>query len=129
MTTTTTRERYDIPVEPKAGKVGVAAVFVFGVLTIVAVWTAAYLWTNGDSKLAAAIGIASVMIPTIAGYMVSEARHQRSGAIWFVVVAAIMVGSFSAWSLGERDDYDNRVHLIAPDADIPGGSGATAAAP
>ncbi len=62
-----TKKRYDIPVEPKAGKVGVFAVFVFGVLSIVAVFVAAYMWTGADTKLAGAMGVASILIPTIIG--------------------------------------------------------------
>lgn len=117
---TTTKERFDIPVEPKAGKVGVLSVFVFGVISILAVFVAAYMWTDADTKLAGAIGVASILIPTAVGYSVSEVRHQRSGALWFVLTAAILAGSLSAWSVGEREDFENRMDLIAPDADIPG---------
>ena len=109
-----TKERYDIPVEPKAGKVGVFAVFVFGVLWIVAVFVAAYMWTDADTKLAGAIGVASILIPTIIGYSVSELRHQRSGALWFVLTAAILVGSLSAWAMNEQDAFADRMNLIAP---------------
>ena len=80
-----TKKRYDIPVEPKAGKVGVFAVFVFGVLSIVAVFVAAYMWTGADTKLAGAMGVASILIPTIIGL-----RGQRATppTLWRFVVRA-----------------------------------------
>ncbi len=121
----TTKERFDIPVEPKAGKVGVLSVFVFGVLSILAVFIAAYMWSDADTKLAGAIGVASILIPTGVGYGFSEIRHQRAGALSFVLTAALMAGSLSAWSYGEREDFENRMDLIAPDADIPGARPAT----
>ena len=109
-----TKERYDIPVEPKAGKVGVTAVFFFGVACIVAVFVAAYMWTDADTKLAGAIGIASIFVPTGVGYFFSEVRHQRAGALWFVLTAAVLVGGVSAWSVNEREDFEDRMDLIAP---------------
>lgn len=112
--------RYDVPIEPKAGGFGVAAVFVFGVVAILAMFVAAYIWTDADTKLAAAIGVASIIVPTTVGYFVSEVRHQRSGAFWFVVTAAAMAGALLAWSAAEREDFEYRMDLIAPDADIPG---------
>ncbi len=108
------KERYDIVVEPKAGKVGVVAVFLFGVLSILVVFVAAYMWTDADSKLAGAIGVASIAIPTTVGFFVSELRHQRAGAFWFVLTAAILAGSLGAWSMDEREDFENRMDLIAP---------------
>jgi len=116
------KARYDVPVEPKAGTFGVFSVFVFGVVSIVAVFAAAYMWTDADTKLAAAIGVSSIIIPTTVGYFVSEMRHQRSGAFWFVVAAAVLAGSVSAWAVAEREDFENRMDLIAPDADVPGAS-------
>ncbi len=113
---TTTKERYDVPVEPKAGKVGVLSVFVFGVLSIVAVFVAAYMWTDADTKLAGAIGVASIIIPTAVGYFASEFRHQRSGALWFVITASLLAGGLAAWAIDEREDFDNRMDLIAPGA-------------
>ena len=113
----TTKERYDIPVEPKAGKVGVIAVFCFGVLSIVAVFVAAYMWTDADTKLAGAIGVASIFIPTVVGYSISELHHQRSGALWFVLTAAILAGGVSAWAVNEREAFEDRMDLIAPVTD------------
>ena len=110
----TTKERYDIPVEPKAGKVGVLAVFLFGVFSILAVFVAAYMWTDADTKLAAAIGVASIFIPTVIGYSVSELRHQRAGALWFVLAAAVLAGSVSAWAVNEREAFEGRMDLIVP---------------
>ena len=102
------------PVEPKAGKFGVAAVVVFGVLSIIVCFGAAYLWTDGDEQLAGAIGMASIIIPVTVGYFVSELRHQRAGAFWFVITAAVLAGSLAAWSYEERDDFELRRDLIAP---------------
>jgi O-antigen/teichoic acid export membrane protein len=110
------KERYDIVVEPKAGKVGVVAVFLFGVLSILVVFVAAYMWTDADSKLAVAIGVASIAIPTTVGFFVSELHHQRAGAFWFVLAAAVLAGGLGAWSIDEREDFENRMNLIAPNA-------------
>ena len=44
-TETVDDDRYDILVEPKAGKVGTLSVFFFGVLSILGVFVAAYMWT------------------------------------------------------------------------------------
>ena len=108
------KERYDIVVEPKAGKVGVVAVFLFGVLSIIVVFGAAYMWTDADYKLGAAIGVASIAIPTTVGFFVSEFRHQRAGALWFVLTAVVLAGGLGAWAIDERDDFDDRMDLIAP---------------
>lgn len=125
MQTKAPKMRYDVPVEPKAGKLGVFSVFLFGVVAIVAAFVAAYMWTDADAKLAGAIGVASILIPTGVGYLVSEVRHQRSGALWFVVTAAILAGALFAWALDEREAFENRMDLIAPDADIPGATPST----
>lgn len=117
--TANTKTRYDVPIEPKAGKVGMLSVFVFGVLCILAVFVAAYMWTDADTKLAAAIGVASIIIPTTFGFFITELRHQRSGAFWFVMTAAILAGSMAAWSIDEREDFENRMDLIVPQAEIP----------
>ena len=111
-----TKERYDIPVEPKAGKVGVMSVFLFGVLSILVVFVAAYMWTDADTKLAGAIGVASLMIPTTVGYFVSEVHHQRSGAFWFVITAAVLAGSMGAWSWNEREAFEERRDLLSPES-------------
>ncbi|MFT5267437.1 MAG: hypothetical protein ACI88C_000862 [Acidimicrobiales bacterium] len=110
------KERYDIPVEPKAGKVGTLAVFLFGVLSILAVFIAAYMWTDADTKLAGAVGVASIVIPSTIGYFFSEVRHQRSGALWFVLSAAVLAGAMGAWALNEREAFEDRRDLIAPEA-------------
>ena len=115
------KDRYDLVDEPKAGKVGVAAVFVFGVLAILMVFVAAYMWTDADTKLAGAIGVASVLVPTGIGYFMSEVRHQRSGALWFVLTAAVMIGGLGAWAIGEREDFQNRMDLIAPETESTSG--------
>ncbi len=114
MATERKKERYDLVDEPKAGKVGVIAVFMFGVLSILMVFVAAYMWTDADTKLAGAIGVASILIPTGIGYFISEARHQRAGALWFVLTAAVIIGGLGAWSIGEREDFRDRMDLIAP---------------
>lgn len=111
-----TKERYDIPVEPKAGKVGVLSVFLFGVLSILVVFAAAYMWTDADTKLAAAIGVASIIIPTTVGYFVSEVRHQRSGAFWFVITAAVLAGGMAAWAANEREAFEARMDLLSPES-------------
>jgi len=109
-----TKARYDIPVEPKAGKVGTISVVVFGVVAILAVFVAAYMWTVADTRLAAAIGVASIAIPVTVGYFVSEFVHQRAGALWFVVAAAMMIGGFGGWAYLENDAFQDRMDLIAP---------------
>lgn len=114
------RARYDIPVEPKAGAVGAIAVFAFGVLWILMAFASAYMWTDADAQLAAAIGVAAIVLPMTVGFFMSELRHQRSGAFWFVLTAAVLTGALGAWAFDERDDFQNRMDLIAPDADIPG---------
>ena len=118
------KNRYDLVVEPKAGKVGVLAVFFFGVFSILVVFMAAYMWTDADIKLAGAIGVASILIPTSIGYLISEVRHQRAGAFWFLMVAAIMAGSLGAWAIGEREAFQDRMDLIAPGIKTPSSSGA-----
>lgn len=110
------KARYDIPVEPKAGKVGTLSVFLFGVLSILGVFIAAYMWTDADTKLAGAIGVGSIIIPTAIGYLFSEARHQRAGALWFVLTAAVLAGGMGAWALNEREAFEDRMDLIAPEA-------------
>lgn len=125
MQTKAPKMRFDVPVEPKAGKVGVFSVFLFGVISILAVFSAAYMWTDADIKLAGAIGVASIIIPTAVGYLVSEMRHQRSGAFWFVVTAAVLGGSLFALAFDEREDFRNRMDLIAPDATVPGAGSST----
>ena len=114
------KERYDIPVEPKAGAFGVCAVFVFGVVYILVAFAAAYVWTDADTKLAAAIGVAAIAVPVTVGFLVSELHHQRSGAFFFVLTAAICAGGLGAWAVAEQDNFQNRMNMIAPDADIPG---------
>ena len=111
-----TKDRYDIPVEPKAGKVGVLSVFLFGVFSIVVVFAAAYMWTDADTKLAAAIGVASIIIPTTVGYFVSEVHHQRSGAFWFVITAAVLAGGMGAWAANEREAFEDRMDLLSPES-------------
>jgi len=61
-------------------------------------------------------GVASIAIPTTVGFFVSELHHQRAGAFWFVLAAAVLAGSLGAWSIDEREDFENRMNLIAPDA-------------
>ena len=111
-----TKERYDIPVEPKAGKVGVLSVFLFGVLSVLVVFVAAYMWTDADTKLAGALGVASLLIPTTVGYSVSEIFHQRAGAFWFVITAAMLAGGMGAWAVNEQPDFDDRMDLLSPDS-------------
>lgn len=110
------KDRYDILVEPKAGKVGTLSVFFFGVLSILGVFVAAYMWTDSDTKLAGALGVASIIIPTTVGYFFSEVRHQRAGALWFVLTAAVLAGGMGAWAFNERDAFEARMDLIAPQA-------------
>lgn len=102
------------PPGPKAGKFGVGCVFVFGVLSILVCFAAAYIWSSGDDKLAGAIGIASIAIPVTVGFFVAEVRHQRSGAFWFVITAATMAGALASWVYLEREDFQLRQDLIAP---------------
>ena len=110
------KDRYDIPVEPKAGKVGTLAVFCFGVFSILMVFAAAYMWTDADTQLAGAIGMASIAIPMTVGYFVSEIRHQRAGAFWFVITAAVLAGAVGAWAFNEREAFEARMDLMNPDA-------------
>lgn len=102
------------PVEPKAGRLGVSAIVFYGVAAILMCFVAAYMWSDGDERLAAAIGVASIMIPVTVGFFVAELWHQRAGALAFVIVAALMAGALGAWSWDERDDFENRRDLIAP---------------
>ena len=101
-------------IEPKAGKLGVSAIMLYGVAAILISFVAAYFWTDGDERLAAAIGVASIAIPVTAGFFVSELWNQRAGALAFVVTAAVLAGTLSAWAYDERGDYENRRDLIAP---------------
>lgn len=105
---------YDIPVEPKAGAFGTAAVVAFGVVSILVVYAAAYMWTDTDTKLAAAIAVASILIPTSVGYFATEAIHQRAGAWSFVLAAAVLSGAVGAWAVQERDDFDARQRIFRP---------------
>jgi len=109
------KARYDLVVEPKAGKVGVVSVFCFGVLSILAVFVAAYMWTDGDFQLAGAIGVASIAIPVTVGYFVSEVVHQRAGAFWFVIVAAMLAGGMGAWAFAENDAFQDRMDMLDPE--------------
>ena len=111
------------PPGPKAGKFGVGCVFAFGVLSILCCFVAAYMWTNGDERLAGAIGVASIAIPVTIGFFVAEARHQRSGAFWFVVAAATMSGALAGWAYLERDDFELRQDLIAPGMQVEAANG------
>jgi len=106
------KERYDIPVEPKAGAVGTIAVFVFGVLWILVAFAAAYLWTDADSRLAGAIGVAAIALPVTVGFFMTEVRHQRSGARWFVISAALLIGATAAWTVAEEDDFQKRRAIL-----------------
>ncbi len=101
--------------EPKAGSFGVFAVAFYGLICVIAVFVAAFFWLDGDGQLAAALGIGSLAIPVTAGFFVSELRHQRAGALAFVVVAAVVAGTAAAAAWYERDDYLDRRDLIAPD--------------
>mgnify|MGYP000019659555 FL=1 len=106
--------RYDIPIEPKAGKVGVLCVVLFGVLSNLMVFVAEYMWIDADTKLAGAIGMSSIMIPVAVGTFFSMVRHQRSGAIWFVLTAALLAGGMGAWAFNESEAFEARMNLIAP---------------
>lgn len=101
--------------EPKAGSFGVFAVAFYGLVCVVAVFVAAYFWLDGDAQLAAALGMGSLAIPVTAGFFVSELRHQRAGALAFVVTAAVVAGAAAASAYYERDDYLERRELIDPD--------------
>ena len=114
------KARYDIPIEPKAGGLGTVSVVVFGVLYIVVAFAALYQQFDADFPLAAAAAIASIVVPMTVGFFVSELVHQRAGALWFVLTAAVLTGALGAWALAENEDFENRMDLIAPEADIPG---------
>ena len=103
--------------EPKAGSFGVFAVVFYGLVCVVAVFVAAYFWLDGDGQLAAALAVGSLAIPVTAGFFTSELRHQRAGALAFVVTAAVVAGAAAASAYYERDDYLERRELIDPDRD------------
>lgn len=105
--------------EPKAGSFGVFAVVFYGLLCVIAVFIAAYFWLDGDGQLAAALGIASLAIPVTTGFFVAELRHQRAGALAFVVTAAVVAGAAAASAWYERDDYFDRRDFLAPGVEQP----------
>lgn len=100
--------RYDIPVEPKAGAFGATAVVLFGALYIVIAFAALYMWLDADAQLAAALAVASIVIPMTPGFFVSELVHQRAGALCFVLVAAGLTGAIAAWAVAEQEDFQER---------------------
>ncbi len=115
-----TKARYDVPIEPKAGGVGTISVVFFGVLYIVIAFDALYQFFDADFPLAAATAVGAIVVPMTVGFSVSELVHQRAGAFWFVLTAAILTGALGAWALAENEDFENHMDLIAPEATIPG---------
>jgi len=110
--------RHDIPVEPKAGKVGTISVVVFAVLYILVAFAALYMYFDADFGLAAATAIASIIVPITVGFFVTEIVHQRAGALCFVLTAAVLTGAISAWALGEAENFEDRREWIAPDVEL-----------
>lgn len=106
--------RYDLVVEPKAGKFGAFAVFFFGVLYILVAFGALYMWFDADFALAAAVAIAAITVPMIVGFAITELVHQRAGALAFVLTAAALTGALGAWAIAENDDFQDRMDLISP---------------
>jgi cellobiose-specific phosphotransferase system component IIC len=98
----------------KAGAFGYFTCFVFGVLTILVSFLAAYFWSDGDRVLSAAIGVGSIVIPVVFGFVAAELKHQRAGAIAFVVAAGLFCGAVGAFAAQERDAYEDR-RLVVPD--------------
>ena len=108
--------RYDLVVEPKAGAFGTVSVVFFGVLYIVAVFAVLFMQFDGDFALAAAWSIASIVIPMTVGFFVSEWIHQRAGALWFVLTAAILTGALGAWAIAGADEFNERMDVFEPAA-------------
>lgn len=100
--------------EPKAGSFGLFAVVFYGLICVVAVFIAAYFWLDGDAGLAAALGVASLAIPVSFGFFVAELRHQRAGALAFVIAAAVVAGAAGASAWLEQDDYEARRDFFDP---------------
>jgi hypothetical protein len=108
-------------VGPRAGKLGVSAIVVYGLVTVVVVFIAAYFWSDGDEALSGIIGIASIGIPVGIGFFFAEAKSQRAGAIAFVLTAAILSGAVGAYAYMERDDYEMRRDQLRPQNDAEAG--------
>lgn len=112
--------------DARAGKLGAAAVVFYGVLCVIAVFVAAFFWMNGDGRLAAVLGIGSLVVPVTAGFFVAEFVHQRAGALAFVLTAALVVGVAGASAYSDSEEYfaereyfhatDGEVHSIGDDA-------------
>ena len=95
-------------VGPRAGALGIASIVLYGILTVVAVFVAAYLWSDGDESLAGIIAVSSLMVPVAIGFFFAETKSQRAGAIAFVAAAALFSGAVAAYAYQERDAYEER---------------------
>lgn len=102
--------------ERRAGVFGYITVAVFGVATILVAFAAAWYWSDGDRGLSAAIGVASICVPIAIGFLAAEWKHQRAGAIAFVVAAGLFSGAVGAYAAQERDAFNER-KLVVPDID------------
>lgn len=94
--------------EPRAGALGVITCIIFGALTVLTAFVAAWFWSDGDRALSAAISVSSISVPIIAGFLFTEWKHQRAGAIAFVIAAGLFSGAVGAYASQERDDYEAR---------------------
>lgn len=98
----------EAPRSPVAGKLGGFTCLVFGIATIVVTFFAVWFYSDADRGLSAAAGAMSIAVPTVVGFAVAELRHQRAGAIAFVVAAGLYCGAVGAFAYAERDDYEDR---------------------
>ena len=48
------------------------------------------------------------------GFFVAELRHQRAGALAFVIAAAVVAGAAGASAWLEQDDYEARRDFFDP---------------
>lgn len=110
------QDEYDASPRRRAGVFGYITVGLFGAATIFVAFAAAWYWSDGDRGLSAAIGVASIAVPIAFGFMTAEWKHQRAGAIAFVVTAGLFCGAVGAYAAQERDAYNER-RLIVPDID------------
>jgi hypothetical protein len=108
-------------VGPRAGKLGVAAIILYGIFVLVATFVATYFWSDSDETLSAIVAVASIGAPVIIGFLFAETKSQRAGAIAFVVAAALLSGGAGAYAYQERDAYeerrDNRLPAVLDDTD------------
>ena len=104
------------PTARRAGVFGYITVAIFGAATILVTFAAAWYWSDGDRVLSAAIGVASICVPIAFGFVTAEWKHQRAGAIAFVVAAGLFSGAVGAYAAQERDAFNER-RLVVPDLD------------